>query len=215
MKTAAYAVIAVAILAAVCLVPVADSDAAPNCELGNPEVGSFDSMSGGKITIPVKHNSAGEFTLKILATDSDSSYKYTDSVLVQRGSSDIVLDMSGLKSTGTHHIKIQLTPEEGKGVSLSWSTKDVVVKVSSNPLSNWTTYAIIVVAVIAILIIVFMKMRETSEKKNKEQTMTFEELEAQRKAEMAAKAEGKKGTQPKASSTERKKYKAGKKERSL
>ena len=62
-----------------------------------------------------------------------------------------------------------------------------------------------------IAIVAYFIIRGNTEKKSKEQTMTFEQLEAERKAEMAAKAD-KKGTQPKASSTERKKYKAGKKD---
>ena len=211
MKYAYAAIAAVAILAAAfCLVPMAESDAEASCSIGAPEASGFDTMNGGSITIKVNHNSF-EFDLHIVVTDSDSSYKYDEWQTVEKGDGSIKIKMSGLDSAGTHHVTIKLTPKDGSGATLTWTTQNMTIKVGSNPLSNWTTYAIIVVAIVLIAIVAYVFIRGSTEKKSKEQTMTFEQLEAERKAEMAAKAD-KKGTQPKASSTERKKYKAGKKD---
>ena len=211
MKYAYAAIAAVAIMAALCLVPMAESDAAEaTCSIELPDVGSFDTMNGGTVTIKVTHNSF-EFDLHVVVTDSDSSYKYDEWQTVEKGAGEIKIKMSGLDSSGTHHVTIKLTPQDGSGATLTWYTQNLTIKVGSNPLSNWTTYAIIIVAVALIAIVAYFIIRGNTEKKDKEKTMTFEQLEAERTAEMAAKAE-KKGTQPKASSTERKKYKAGKKD---
>ncbi|MBE6514485.1 MAG: hypothetical protein II933_04495 [Candidatus Methanomethylophilaceae archaeon] len=212
MKYAYAAIAAVAIMAAAfCLVPMAESDAAEaSCSIGPAQAGSFDTMNGGKITIAINHNSF-EFDLKITVTESGSTYKHVETQTIAKGQDEIVIKMGDMDSSGTHTITIVLEPAPGSGATLSWYEQSMSIKVGSNPLSNWTTYAIIIVAVALIAIVAFIFIRGSTEKKAKEQTMTFEELEAERKAEMAAKAD-KKGTQPKASSTERKKYKAGKKD---
>jgi len=212
MKYAYAAIAAVAILAAAfCLVPVAESDAADaTCSINPAKAGSFDTMNGGKITIEINHNSF-EFDLKITVTESGSSYKHVEEQTVEKGQKEIVIKMGDMDSAGSHTVKIVLEPAPGSGATLSWYEQAMSIKVGSNPLSNWTTYAIIVVAIVLIAIVAYVFIRGSTEKKSKEQTMTFEQLEAERKAEMAAKAD-KKGTQPKASSTERKKYKAGKKD---
>ena len=212
MKYAYAAIAAVAILAAAfCLVPMEESDAAEaTCSIGAAKAGSFDTMSGGKITIEINHNSF-EFDLKITVTESGASYKHVEEQTIEKGQKEIVIKMGDMDSAGSHTIKIALEPAPGSGATLSWYEQNMSIKVGSNPLSNWTTYAIIIIAAVLIVIVAYVILRGSSDKKAKEQTMTFEELEAERKAEMAAKAD-KKGTQPKASSTERKKYKAGKKD---
>jgi preprotein translocase subunit SecF len=212
MKTAYAAIAAIAIMAAAfCLVPMAESDAAEaTCSIEPAKSGGFDTMSGGKITIAINHNSF-EFELKITVTESGASYKHVEQQVIEKGQKEIVIKMSDMDHSGSHTIKIVLEPAAGSGATLSWYEQAMSIKVGSNPLSNWTTYAIIIVAVALIGIVAYFIIRGNTEKKSKEQTMTFEQLEAERKAEMAAKAD-KKGTQPKASSTERKKYKAGKKD---
>lgn len=212
MKSAIFATVAIAILAVFCFVPVMDdADAAPTCTMDLPEVSSFDTMGGGKITINVTYNSF-EFDLRAVVTENTTGDVLYDKVhKVPREKSTLTLDMSGYTDSGNHTMKLELMPAEGSGAELNYNTYLFTVDVKSNPLSNWTTYAIIAIAVIAIAIVVFIRMRDP-EKKKTEAPMTFEELEAQRKSEMAAKSGNKKGTQPKASSTERKKYKANKKE---
>jgi hypothetical protein len=203
----AATVIAIAMLAVVCVVPMAESDAADStATLGNPVVGSFDNMSGGKITIPVTYNSF-DFGLNIKVIDNyDKEVVYNEKQTVPRGESDIVIDLSSYKSTGNHILNIELMPDLGSGASLNYYSKQVDVDVSYNIFSNWVTFAVIIAAVAIIGAVIYLRSREVSLKKDKENTMTFEQLEAERKAEMAAKSE-KKGFKPKASATERKRYK--------
>jgi hypothetical protein len=169
-------------------------------------VGSFDNMSGGKITIPVTYNSF-DFGLNIKVIDNyDKEVVYNEKQTVPRGESDIVIDLSSYKSTGNHILNIELMPDLGSGASLNYYSKQVDVDVSYNIFSNWVTFAVIIAAVAIIGAVIYLRSREVSLKKDKENTMTFEQLEAERKAEMAAKSE-KKGFKPKASATERKRYK--------
>ena len=80
----------------------------------------------------------------------------------------------------------------------------VGVEVTQNILSNWAVYGAIAVVVIIIVIFAYIKMRDTPKVKPE---MTFEELEAQRKADMAAKADKKqKKEKAPAPTTERKRY---------
>ena len=81
---------------------------------------------------------------------------------------------------------------------------NVNVEVTQNILSNWAVYGAIAVVVIIIVIFAYIKMRDTPKVKPE---MTFEELEAQRKADMAAKADKKqKKEKAPAPTTERKRY---------
>ncbi len=82
----------------------------------------------------------------------------------------------------------------------------MTVNVSKNVLSNWVTYLVIVIVIIVIAVFAYMKIRDTP--KNKPE-MTFEELEAQRKAQMAEKSQKK--SKESAKTTERQRYLAGKK----
>ena len=67
---------------------------------------------------------------------------------------------------------------------------------------------VIIIAVIAIVAVVYLKMRDTPKEKPE---MTFEQLEEERKAKMAAKSE-KKTQKTESPSTERKRYTGKKKE---
>ena len=116
MKYAYAAIAAVAIMAAAfCLVPMAESDAAEaSCSIGPAQAGSFDTMSGGKITIAINHNSF-EFDLKITVTESGSSYKHVEEQTIAKGQKEIVIKMSDMDSSGSHTIKIVLEPAPGSG----------------------------------------------------------------------------------------------------
>ena len=119
---------------------------------------------------------------------------------------EVTVDMPDFKSVGSHLLRVECTPV---GQFEGSSEFNLQVEVSKNLLSNWVTYAVIAVVVIVIAIFAYLKIRDTP--KNKPE-MTFEELEAQRKADMAEKAEKKqKKEKPAAKTTERRKYTGGEK----
>ena len=116
--------------------------------------------------------------------------------------------MPGFKSEGYHTLEITFSTDNPYDYTFNPESTTITVHVDSNVLSNWSTYLIIIIAVIAIVVVVYLKMRDTPKDKP---TMTFEELEEERKAKMAAKSD-KRSQKSEAPSTERKKYTGRKKE---
>ncbi len=200
--TMVLAFVAVAIL---CFVPASGADGASIS--GNPNEVTFDNMSGGTISFDVTNDSNGLFEFKVTVTENgkvvlDDGKTYSVPANETR---EISVKMGDFKSVGTHTLTVTCTPASGFD---GFNSFNVTVVVEKNILSDWTTYVVIAIAVIIIAILVYLKIRDVP--KNKP-TMTFEELEAQRKAEMAEKSE-KRSTQKAAASTERKRYSGKKKE---
>ena len=112
------------------------------------------------------------------------------------------------KSEGDHKLVITFSSDNPYDYIFTPESTTVTVHVDSNVLSNWSTYLVIIIAVIAIVAVVYLKMRDTPKEKPE---MTFEQLEEERKAKMAAKSE-KKTQKTESPSTERKRYTGKKKE---
>lgn len=205
MKAVRYAVLAMALVTLLAMIPMGESDAATGqISIDHYEEDPFfDTMNGGSLVFYLQ-NDGGEIevTATVTAKETGNVLK-TEVETVPAATAEnplykFVISMGGYKSEGEHQINVTFTDENGDSVS-----KDMIIDVEENIMSNWTTFVVIIVVVVIIAIIIFMKMRDSQSKKSAN-TMTFEELEALRKAEMAAKSEKKAPKQP--TSTERRKY---------
>lgn len=192
------AIVAVALLAILCAVPCADA-----AEITKTPEGSlkFDNMSGGDISFTVTSDSA--FTMTVTVTEGSSTVA-TKEVEVAIGTNNVSVHINS-PSPGTHQYRVTCSPSSeftgGTGFN-------VTVDVSKNVLSNWVTYLVVAIVIIVVAVFAYMKIRDTP--KNKPE-MTFEELEAQRKAEMAEKGQKKQAKSSK--TTERQRYLADKKKK--
>lgn len=192
------AVALVALLAVVCILPASDAASISDRPQGTLE---FDNMKGGDIDFTVRSDSAFEMTVRV--TENGKTVTET-TVEIVPGQNDISVHISD-PSPGMHQYRVECTPAG----EFDYNAFNVSADVSKNILSNWVTYAVIIIVVIVIAIFAYMKIRDTP--KNKPE-MTFEELEAQRKAEMAEKGQ-KKQAKGASGSTERQKYLANKKKK--
>lgn len=183
------------VLFALMLVPVADAATIENSPSGTVEV---DNMNGGGFDFTLQSDNS--FELKVTITENGRELSM-QTFNVTPGENVIHIDLGMMTSVGNHTIRVECTPanemEGGHGFNVN-------VEVTQNILSNWAVYGAIAVVVIIIVIFAYIKMRDTPKVKPE---MTFEELEAQRKAEMAAKADKKqKKEKAPAPTTERKRY---------
>ena len=186
------------VLFALCLMPAADAASIESSPSGTVKV---DNMNGGGFDFTIDSNSGFDMTVTVSENNKVLS---TQEFTIKPGTNTIHVDLGFLDSVGTHFIRIECEPA---GMFDSINGFNVTVEVTQNILSNWAVYGAIAAVVIIIVIFAYIKMRDTPKAKPE---MTFEELEAQRKAEMAAKAE-KKQKPAVTSSTEKKKYIGGKK----
>lgn len=206
MKAAIVAILAV--LAVVCALPAADALSIS----GNPDTVEFDNMNGGTISFDVINNSTGDSKITVTVTENGNKVfedEYDVAVATEDGPSTTTIDvvMGDFTVTGNHNLTVTCTPADSFDVGQNSFNVNVVV--TENILSSWTTYVVIAIAIIVVAILVYLKMRDTPKEKN---TMTFEELEAQRKAEAAQKSEMKANKKASGTSTERKRYTGRKKE---
>ena len=198
MKKIAVAI--VALFAIVCILPAADAAELTDTPNGTQK---FDNMKGGDINFTVKSDSV--FTMTVTVNDGDRTVTVKEFDIVV-GTNAISIHISD-PSPGMHQYRVICEP---KGeFDNGFNTFSVTADVSKNVLSNWVTYAVIIIVVIVIAVFAYLKIRDTP--KNKPE-MTFEELEAQRKAEMAERGQ-KKQSKSTAKSTERQKYLADKKKK--
>ena len=192
------AIVAVALLAVLCVVPCADAAKITDMPEGSLK---FDNMSGGDISFTVTSDSA--FTMTVTVTEGSNTVA-TKEVEVAIGTNNVSVHINS-PSPGTHQYRVTCSPSSeftgGTGFN-------VTVDVSKNVLSNWVTYLVVAIVIIVVAVFAYMKIRDTP--KNKPE-MTFEELEAQRKAEMAEKGQKKQAKSSK--TTERQRYLADKKKK--
>lgn len=199
--------LAVAFVAAFGLVPMGESDADITLT-DNPTSVTFDSMNGGSFSFKLTNTgNSGEVIVKV--TEGSTVVYEKQHAIEGDGAENIIkVNMSGYTSVGKHQVTVSCESLSGDPFTNSDSFNMVIV-VNMNVLSNWTTYAVIIIAIIVIAVIIYIRMRD---KPKVENTMTFEELEAQRKAEMSQKAE-KKAKKDTGATTERQRYLADKKKK--
>lgn len=205
MKYLRTAMVVAIALAAVCVLPAEMSDGDVRITSGIES--DFDTLNGGSITIPISNSYSETFTAHIIVMEG-SKVVFDDDEEIVKGMESIELKMPNFKSEGNHTLTITFETDHPYDYVFNPSTTTVTVHVDSNVLSHWTTYLVIIIAVIAIVVVVYLKMRDTPKDKP---TMTFEELEEERKSKMAAKSE-KKAVKAETPSTERKRYTGKKKE---
>ncbi len=199
-----YALAILAALAlAVCMIP-ADTDGAT---IDNSQrTFEFDNLNGGTIWFIVDNSSGSSFEMTVTVTEGSKTVA-TQSYSVPAGDSSyrVEVSMPGFTSEGTHTLTVSCTTDPSG--QFTTSSFNVTVNVEKNILSNWALYLVIAVIVIVIAIFAYLKIRDTP--KNKPE-MTFEQLEALRKQEMAEKSQ-KKQKSSTGPSTERKRYLESKK----
>ena len=200
-------VLAVAMVAAFGLIPMAESDADITLT-DNPNSATFDSMNGGSFSFKLV-NSGNAGDIRVIVTEgTDTVYNKVHTIEGDGAETIIEVSMGGFTSVGKHQVTVSCESLTGEPFTNADSFT-MTITVNENILSNWTTYVVIVIAIIVIAALIYIRMRDKPKSKN---TMTFEELEAQRKAEMAQKTE-KKSKKEDGASTERKRYLAEKKKK--
>ena len=193
------AIVAVAVLAVLCVLPSADAAVINDSPDGTLK---FDNMSGGDIRFSIWSDS--EFTMTVTVTEGSSTVA-TKEVEIATGTTEVSVHISS-PSPGTHQYRVTCSPSEQFPSYANGF--NVTVDVSKNVLSNWVTYLVVAIVIIVVAVFAYMKIRDTP--KNKPE-MTFEELEAQRKAEMAEKGQKKQAKSSK--TTERQRYLSDKKKK--
>lgn len=185
----------------VCLLPAVDADTSiTDSPRGTIE---FDSMNGGDITFTVDSDTSFEMQVSVI-NESGGATVYTGTYQIHSGENVVTIHFEGL-GEGDYYLNVVCSGPSGEFNGPN--SFHVNVHVNQNILSNWATYAVIIVVVIVIAIFAYLKLRDNP--KDKPQ-MTFEELEAQRKAEMAEKAEKRqKKEKPASTGTEKKRYIGG------
>lgn len=196
-------VLAATVLALVCFIPFGDADA--NVDIGDcGRSGTFDNMNGGSVWCDVANDASDtQVIVKVTLKNTGEEIGNSGTVDVPAATESnpvtkITVSMKDYRSVGDHLIVITVYDIDNNVLD----TKEMTLTVDDNILSNWTTFAVIIIVVIVIAVIVYIRIRD-NHAKSETNKMTFEELEAQRKAQMAMKSEKKKAS---GSSTERKKY---------
>lgn len=205
MNAKKIAVLAIVTFALLCIIPAEDSDA--DVAIGESGRSStFDNMNGGSVWCNVV-NDASETQVIVKVTEKSNGNEIGSNgpVTIPAASEDnpftkVSVSLSDYKSVGEHMIVISVYDTD----NILLDSTEMTLVVDDNILSNWTTFAVIIIVVIVIAIIAYLRIRD-NHSKNEASKMTFEELEAQRKAEMAMKSE-KKATKAQTPSTERRKY---------
>ena len=204
MKSKYIALVAVVVLA-LAVVPFGDADGA---YIEKDDTFKFDNMSGGTLRFTVVNIGAGAstFTMDVSVTENNKVVASVEGISIPAGErTEVSIKMSDFKSVGTHTLNVVCTADG----YLENPSFNVTVEVSKNLLSDWVTYVVIIIVIIVVAVFAYLKIRDAPKKKTE---MTFEQLEAERKAEMSAKGEKKKAKEA-APTTERQRYLANKKKK--
>lgn len=206
MKTGYAAIVAIVALLAAVAVPVCVEDSNAIAYLDTPDAQEFDNMSGGTLKFTVNNTRGGSFEMDVSVFEDGKEVASEKGIQIPANQkTEISVDMSDFTSVGTHTLTVKCTPEG----QFEKSEFTVTVDVKKNLLSDWITYVVILIVVIVIAVFAYLKIRDSPKKKTE---MTFEQLEEQRKAEMATKTEKKKVKEA-APTTERQRYLADKKKK--
>ncbi len=206
MKTGYAAIVAIVALLATVAVPVCVEDSDALASIDRPDSLEFDNMSGGTLKFVVDNTRGGSFEMDVSVLEDGKEVASEKGIQIPASQkTEVSVDMSDFKTVGTHTLKVVCTPEN----QLENNEFTLTVDVEKNLLSDWVTYVVILIVVIVIAVFAYLKIRDSPKKKTE---MTFEQLEEQRKAEMATKTEKKKVKEA-APTTERQRYLADKKKK--
>lgn len=199
--TIAFAILAVL---AVMMVPAFDSDGA---SIDTPDgTFEFDNRNGGTLTFTVNNTNGGSFVMNVVVQENGRTVASVEDIDVPAGERVVVsVPMGDFKDVGTHQVRVICTPAG----NFEGNEFNAEIKVGKNLLNNAATYIVIAIVIIVIAVFAYLKIRDSPKKKTE---MTFEQLEAERKAEMAAKSDKRKSKDA-APTTERQRYLADKKKK--
>ena len=208
MKTKALLAVALMLTVSFAMVvPADDSDAAvSNISL---EGGNKISMErGDSIVLRINYTADSPTTLRVIITDKSQPY------------ADPVYKKDENFKSGTNVLEIPFTYDKGSSPvymkiafiqgSLEVAHIDFEVNYTSSIWSNPALYVAIIIVVVLIIAFVVYKSR-TAPKRDKN-TLTFEQIEAERQAQRSAAAAPKKEA-PSAAKSERQKYLASKRKK--
>lgn len=197
------AVLAAMVLAAI---PLAADGADALASVNNERTEfTFNNDDGGTLTFSVTNNGSA-FAMDVTVTENGRTVAVLEDVEVAGGrgtTMDVSVPMKDFRSVGTHTVVVTCTPvsqfTEGSSV---YNAFTATITVEKSRLSDWVTYLVIAIVIIVVVVFVYLKMRDQPKKKP---DMTFEQLEEERKAQMADKG-GRKKKEDKSPSTEKRRY---------
>jgi len=210
MKAKALLTIAVVFaLAFAMFVPMDEDDAKINSVV--LENGSKVSMQkGDTVMLILDFDTDGMNTCKITLYDTSkpNSPIYTDTQTLKSGESQVEIPLSYEKDASQVHMKITFTTTSGTTLYESiYFDLTYTTSIWSNP----ALYGAIIVVVILVIALVVYKSRMAPKKEKN--TLTFEQIEAEKQAQKNAAATQKREEKPSAAKSERQRYLASKKKK--
>ena len=210
MKAKALLTIAVVFaLAFAMFVPMDEDDAKINSVV--LENGSKVSMQkGDTVMLVLDFETTGNDTCKISLYDTakPNTPVYTETKTLSSGSSKLEIHLSYEKDASQVHMKITFTSTSGTTLYESiYFDLTYTTSIWSNP----ALYGAIIVVVILVIALVVYKSRMAPKKEKN--TLTFEQIEAEKQAQKNAAATQKKAEKPSAAKSERQRYLASKKKK--
>jgi len=211
MKAKALLTIAVVFaLAFAMFVPMDEDDAKINSVV--LENGSKVSMQkGDTVMLILDFDTDGMNTCKITLYDTSkpNSPIYTDTQTLKSGESQVEIPLSYEKDASQVHMKITFTTTSGTTLYESiYFDLTYTTSIWSNP----ALYGAIIVVVILVIALVVYKSRMAPKKEKN--TLTFEQIEAEKQAQKnAAATQKKEEKKPSAAKSERQRYLASKKKK--
>ncbi len=169
------------VVVALSIIPVAveDSEGATYISYDS---NSFEIESdGGYISFHVQSDTSFSMHVQVDVKSSTKTWTSQTDVEIVPGDNKVSVHIAG-RDAGTYSITVTCTPERYFDES---NTFNATLTVTTGILYRWTTWAVVIAVIIVVAILVYLRIRDSSIRRQPE--MTFEELEEQRKAEMAAK----------------------------
>ncbi|MGE0015558.1 MAG: hypothetical protein AB7S83_05200 [Candidatus Methanomethylophilaceae archaeon] len=165
--------------------------------------GGFDTRTAGYVDVTIFNKTDAEASVRVFITYENGTSRLAEkTVTIDAGSSARITLNFTIDSAGTKNLTIWGESDDAEfltdGDGNVLNSANFTVWVKESIWSSWTTYAAIIAIVALIALAVFLKYRNAPKA---EQTVTFTELEEQRRGRTSQKS-----VQPKTPTTEKKKY---------
>lgn len=185
-----------------------ECEAAPvgNCliiDTSSISSGGFDTRTAGYVDVTIINNTDAQASVLVFITyENKTSRLAEETVTVDAGSSARATLNFTIGSAGTKNLTVWGESDDAEFLTDSddntLNSANFTIEIKESIWSSWTTYAAIIAIVALIALAVFLKYRNAPKA---EQTVTFTELEEQRRGKTSQKS-----VQAKAPTTEKKKY---------
>ncbi|MFA6802339.1 MAG: hypothetical protein WC153_04485 [Candidatus Methanomethylophilaceae archaeon] len=215
-KKTILAIVLIAMIAvpALSLYDSDECEAAPvgNClmiDTSSISTGGFDTRTAGYVDVTIINNTAAQASVLVFVTYENGTSRLAEkTVTVDAGGSSMVTLNFTIGSAGTKNLTIWGESDDAEFLTDSddntLNYANFTVGVKESIWSSWTTYAAIIGIVALIALAVFLKYRNAP---RAEKTVTFTELEEQKKGRSVQKS-----TRAKAPTTEKKQYQGKRKQ---